>query len=221
LGEGAWRAANLLSVPAASEIPLFGIADAFRKSLPIPKGEFEKGTRMLHTRVKLFLATSSLMVTSSIGALVPYNGHFYDVLPVQTWSSAEAAAVLAGGHLVSINDAAEETFLRTTFGATTQFWIGFTDQASEGNFVWTSGDPVNYTNWNGGEPNNSGDEDYAVLNWNTANGAWNDWGGNNQIAAILEIAPVETGVPDAGSTALLLSGGLLAVAGGRRFWTSL
>jgi hypothetical protein len=32
--------------------------------------------------------------------------------------------------------------------------IGLTDAASEGDFVWTSGEPFSFANWTDGEPNN-------------------------------------------------------------------
>ncbi|MHA2333120.1 MAG: right-handed parallel beta-helix repeat-containing protein [Candidatus Hodarchaeales archaeon] len=51
-------------------------------------------------------------------------------------------------------------------------WIGFTDEQSEGNWQWITGESVSYTNWESGEPNDSGDgEDYAEM---LDSGFWND-----------------------------------------------
>jgi len=112
----------------------------------------------------------------------PATGHWYDIVSSGSngaWANAEANAQTLGGHLVTINDAAEELWLRSTFSRTTYYWIGFNDAALEGAWVWVSGEPATYVNWNGGEPNNSassnGGEDFAVLNWNSTTGAWNDW----------------------------------------------
>lgn len=112
----------------------------------------------------------------------PATGHWYDIVSSGdngAWVNAEANAQALGGHLVTINDAVEEQWLRTTFGSTTLYWIGFTDAAVEGTWVWASGESATYTHWNSGEPNNSassnGGEDFAVLNRNTTTGAWNDW----------------------------------------------
>ncbi len=113
-----------------------------------------------------------------------YNGHCYELVSSGAngaWANAELAANALGGNLVTINDAAEEVWLRSVFSSSERYWIGFTDQAVEGTWVWASGEAVTYTNWNGGEPNNMMPpnplgEDYAVMNWNTSNGAWNDWG---------------------------------------------
>jgi hypothetical protein len=92
---------------------------------------------------------------------------------VTTWTGAEAYAQSLGGHLVTINDAAEQALLVSLFGGNTRYWIGFNDLAVEGNFEWVNGEPVTYTNWALGEPNNLGNEDFAVMNW-TAPGNWND-----------------------------------------------
>src|SRR5262245_38513612 len=83
-----------------------------------------------------------------------YNGHTYYLLSTSSWTDAEAAAIGLGGHLVTINDAAENNFLVNQWASgpnERSLWIGFNDAAVEGTFVWSSGQPVTYTNWNGGE----------------------------------------------------------------------
>src|SRR5690606_9970373 len=51
-------------------------------------------------------------------------------------------------------------------------WSGFNDEAQEGNFVWYDQSPITYTNWNAGEPNDSGgNEDCTQI---FPNGLWND-----------------------------------------------
>jgi len=152
-----------------------------------------------------------LCISSYAHAGFIYNGNTYELVSSGddgSWANAQANAEALGGNLVTINDAAEEAWLRAIFGMTERFWIGFTDQDSEGNFVWISGEAVTYTNWNGGEPNNAPTpdlrgEDYAVLNWNTTTGAWNDWdhtrGDYSNIYGIAEIV----GVPEPTSLALL------------------
>ncbi|MCK4789556.1 MAG: hypothetical protein KAV87_37795 [Desulfobacteraceae bacterium] len=122
-------------------------------------------------------------VAQSAPVFNPANHHWYDIVPSGadgSWDNAENNAIALGGHLVTINDAAEEAWLRSVFGEQTRYWIGFSDAGVEGLWVWSSGEPVTYTNWDSGEPNNMAPpptgEDYAVLNWYSATGGWNDWG---------------------------------------------
>jgi hypothetical protein len=107
----------------------------------------------------------------------PTNGHTYYLASGTTWVSGEAIAVSLGGHLATINDAAENEFVRASVlgfdGADRRGWIGYNDVASEGNFVWSSGQTPGYTQWNTGEPNNAnGTEHYAEMLG--SNGNWND-----------------------------------------------
>ena len=105
------------------------------------------------------------------------NGHYYALTSgATTWTDAEAQATALGGHLVAVNSQAEQDFLDRTFmsgpSRSSIFWNGFNDLAQEGTFVWTTGEPVTYTNWHPGEPNNYPDtaphqEDYAAMNWCT------------------------------------------------------
>jgi hypothetical protein len=119
----------------------------------------------------------------------PATGHFYAQVNGVAWPEAEAQAVAVGGHLVTINDQAEESWLEATFTAP-NLWIGFTDSAVEGTWVWSSGEPVTYTNWIPGQPDDwqaVGGEDYAVMNatWQVGLG-WDDWDGKS-INGIVEV----------------------------------
>jgi hypothetical protein len=124
------------------------------------------------------------------------GGHLYLLTGPMTWSSAEATAVEWGGHLVTLNDRAEETWIRQAFGVDEHLWIGFNDLATEGVWQWSSGEAAAYTNWAGGEPNNHEDrEDVAVMNWcvegATQNPAclgdtWNDLPGTASLRGVVE-----------------------------------
>ena len=56
------------------------------------------------------------------------------------------------------------------------YWIGLTDSAVEGQFIWQhSSKPLGWSNWNGGEPNNNfGNEDCVLLLKSLYNRKWND-----------------------------------------------
>jgi hypothetical protein len=125
--------------------------------------------------------TGSGALVIESGALVdtvnPANGRRYVGFPTTTWAAAAAMAEMLGGHLVAIDDEAENEFVRVEFGnalgVDRRVWIGLTDEGSEGDWRWTDGSPVSFTNWNPGEPNNSGGtEHYAELLGSS--GLWND-----------------------------------------------
>ena len=147
-------------------------------------------------------------------AVNPANGHIYYLISKQTWTSAETEAQGLGGHLVTINDAAENQFIVDRFILTGHagdpMWIGINDQSVEGTFAWSSGQPVTFTNWYTGEPNNAGaGEDYGAINWifaggfSTDHGVWNDtpvagttgFPGttNGPYLAVVEVLPEPTG----------------------------
>lgn len=108
----------------------------------------------------------------------PTSMHYYKLVnSCAGWLSCEEAAVNEGGHLVTINNATEQNWLVSTFGGTDLFWIGFTDDGTEGTWYWISGEVASYTNWAPGEPSNSGNaEHYALMNWteSVTLGLWND-----------------------------------------------
>lgn len=132
------------------------------------------------------VGTASAQAVVQGPVLNPANGHCYYLVSAANWNAAEAFAVSTlGGHLVTISDAAENNFVLTTFvTSSTQPWIGLNDAASENNFVWSSGEPVMYTNWAGGEPNNSGGEDHVQM-W--PNGTWNDNLGLKSFPSVVEV----------------------------------
>ena len=145
---------------------------------------------------------------AKVQPLWSYHGHSYLLTDGNlTWSQAEAYAQGLGGHLATVNDAAENEWLRTTFsGPFGTLWIGLTDQATEGTFLWASDQEVSYTNWGGGEPNNydswyGGDADYA---WMQTDGKWADWGPQPTTRGLIELDNAGTGGAGAGTSAQYL-----------------
>ena len=115
------------------------------------------------------------------------NGSTYLLTPQQmTWSEAQDYANRLGGNLVTINDAAEEAWLQETFGTEVRLWTGLNDLDSEDSFVWASGEEVTYTNWAPSEPNDSGNEDFVVMNFGTGN-QWNDERETAEFFGIIEV----------------------------------
>ena len=122
----------------------------------------------------LFAAGSAAHAdVTPVGAAVNFGGHQYTLLSTDTWAASELYASTHGGHLVAINSDAENTFLNTTFGADKSLWIGLVrTNAGPETFTWSNGDALTYTNWAGGEPNNSGGNENVVHTY--TNGQWND-----------------------------------------------
>lgn len=110
------------------------------------------------------------------------EGKAYDLLGSLTWASAQAAAVARGGNLVTIDDAAENAYLRSTFSSWDS-WIGLHDTDGTNTFVWVDGTPVSYTNWNANEPNTPSN-DGAVLQGSS--GGWYDYPKTSGRNAIIE-----------------------------------
>ncbi|MFH0962849.1 MAG: lectin-like protein [Planctomycetota bacterium] len=133
----------------------------------------------------------------------PANGHLYGVSEATTWDAAEAEAVGLGGHLATIRSQAENDWLVATFQVP-WYYIGFNDAAEEGNWVWSSGESVVYTNWKEFEPNNLyDDESYALIDLANGLGDWNDWKGES--AGIIELIRDQE-VPEPATLALMALG---------------
>ena len=111
----------------------------------------------------------------------PENGHFYQRIDEpMTWTEAQRFCLEAGGHLVTITSAAENTFVYSSLGIDgTNIWIGATDAASEGTWRWVTGESWTYDNWseiNRPQPDDAGGgQDYGIF-WDLAPGTWDDNG---------------------------------------------
>ncbi|MFM8983901.1 MAG: flagellin, partial [Spartobacteria bacterium] len=94
-----------------------------------------------------------------------------------TWQQAKADAIARGGHLVTITSAEEwqRVLLKAPASDSRNLWIGATDENTEGQWEWVTGEPWSYSNWASGEPNDAwwlGGEDYGHKYANTP--YWND-----------------------------------------------
>ncbi|MCB9915972.1 MAG: hypothetical protein H6828_12655 [Planctomycetes bacterium] len=114
--------------------------------------------------------TGSLRIDDGSPAQYAANGHYYQLVdaPGLDWDSARLAAEAMSymglqGHLATINDAGEDTFI-SQLGGVHKRWVGgFQNTASPsfaepaGGWEWVTGEPMSYLNWNAGcpEPNNS------------------------------------------------------------------
>ncbi len=117
-----------------------------------------------------------------MGAL---NGHqYYCSKEKANWAAAKAMTESQGGYLAVINSA-EENQMLSSFLNNQSAYIGLHDLQQEGVYQWLNNDPLTYTNWYPGQPNNYGNnQDYTRL---LPNGQWDDIAGHYKLEYILEI----------------------------------
>jgi hypothetical protein len=150
-----------------------------------------KGAAQLRVTVQLESEVASTQYNSATGS-------YYEYVPDSqiAWTAARSAALAktfggVNGYLVNITSEQENSFVTSRIGASVRnVWIGATDETEEDAWVWKDGPEAGQQFWSGeddgsavsgrfnawasGEPNDSSNEDYAVTNWNTGNGLWND-----------------------------------------------
>ena len=96
---------------------------------------------------------------------VPFQDHTYalidDTLP---WQEAKAICEEMGGYLVTINSPAEQEFLTELVqsGTKKNVWIGG-DETGTGKFCWSTGEAMNYANWELGQPGSKGEERRGMM----------------------------------------------------------
>ncbi len=147
--------------------------------------------------------------------------HYYMSLTQQTWAQALALCAANSCEMAYIPDAATNAIL-APFGSLGSYF-GYSDQATEGTWIWTGGGNSTYTNWLPNEPNNSGNEDYAHME---VNGKWNDANGIVPAYALMQLVPVNANITMCGGgnvnlTAAPLSGATYSWSGPNGFTSSL
>jgi hypothetical protein len=135
------------------------------------------------------------------------NGHFYR--PISQGATYTNARTLASqqtfkgqqGYLVTITSADEDAFIFANVPQSS-IWFALTDEVSEARWTIDAGPeagtlikinngqlngniPGQYNNWAPGEPNNSGNEDYAVTKWGGGS-QWNDLPNHFSCAYVVE-----------------------------------
>ena len=78
------------------------------------------------------------------------------------WYEAKDYCEARGGRVARMESEEKRTFLISKFGGHT-YWLGGSDEASEGSWVWSDGSPVTVSYWAGSEPNGGTTED--CLGW--------------------------------------------------------
>ncbi|XP_048195112.1 pulmonary surfactant-associated protein D [Perognathus longimembris pacificus] len=92
---------------------------------------------------------------------------------VKLFQGAQELCTQAGGQLASPRSAAENKALQQLVTAQNKAaFLSMTDNDTEGKFTYPTGEPLVYSNWAPGEPNNNGGSENCVEIF--TNGQWND-----------------------------------------------
>ncbi|XP_070569367.1 perlucin-like protein [Ptychodera flava] len=102
------------------------------------------------------------------------NCYYGYVHPLFTYDEARTICDGMSSDLAIVDDADENLFLEQFTQGSYSIWIGLSDAAEEGNWVWVDNSGISYTNWSDGEPNNSGGDENCAHILDNKDGKWND-----------------------------------------------
>ena len=108
----------------------------------------------------------------SAGGFEPIEGEF-------SWQEARDDAPNQGGYLATVISNIEHRLVLASIPSTqagSQYWLGGTDEETEGTWLWITGEPWGYEAWGGTEPNGGTGENHIELTRAGEDGSrgWND-----------------------------------------------
>ena len=173
----------------------------------------------------LGLASPDVFAAPASGAIYnPATGHYYYLLDQSTWTDAESEALGLGGYLTTVNDAAENAWIYSTFssynGVARNLWIGLTtggaDGSVPGNYYWVNGETATYRNWYDGQPIEDvehfaeiiGPGNFASSGWNNVPDVTSD--GYSGTTSLPNCGVVEV-VPEPSACGMMVFGGALMI----------
>uniref|UniRef100_G1PD26 Macrophage mannose receptor 1 n=1 Tax=Myotis lucifugus TaxID=59463 RepID=G1PD26_MYOLU len=111
---------------------------------------------------------------SEPSAWIPFHGHCYYIESSYTrhWGQASLECLRMGASLVSIESAAESSFLSyrvEPLQSKTNFWIGLYRNV-EGKWQWINNNPLSFVNWIAGEPTGERNDCASLV---ASSGLWN------------------------------------------------
>ena len=105
------------------------------------------------------------------------KGRYHIISGSYDWTTAKADAEKRGGHLATITSEDEWHAIQKWAGnLPSTYWLGGTDEKTEGVWEWITKEAWSFTKWAKNEPNNLGNEDF-LQTWGpsiSGNRAWND-----------------------------------------------
>ncbi|XP_029139017.1 macrophage mannose receptor 1-like [Protobothrops mucrosquamatus] len=109
---------------------------------------------------------------------VGYAKHCYHLnRDRKTWKDASVSCQKDGGHLLSIHDIEEYSFVFSQLGykPTDNLWIGLNDKKTTSYFEWSDGTTVRFIKWQKGEPTLISDVQEDCVIMSGENGYWADY----------------------------------------------
>ncbi|MBQ8857591.1 MAG: GBS Bsp-like repeat-containing protein [Lachnospiraceae bacterium] len=171
-----------------------GTINGNRVTFRVNASEHNGESGLYHTHIYAYDRagkSSCVYVGASVNgkALTPqkttyYNKNKYEVYPVNmnldSWTFFKTYAESVGGHLVTITSEDEQKAVEAMLDSSVSgYYIGATDEKTEGTWKWVSGENWSYTNWSTGQPDNyAGAEHYMIYQGSNIN-KWNDVPINN------------------------------------------
>lgn len=116
-------------------------------------------------------ATFPVGVNASAVEKVKYGNSSYQVFQTEmNWDEANTYCLEIGGHLATITSENEQRFIESLLTEEHQgYWLGGTGEPNSKNWKWITDEKWEYSNWDIGEPNYSGE--YLQI---YTNGKWDN-----------------------------------------------
>ena len=105
---------------------------------------------------------------------VEFDGHLYGLFEMEyaapkdansmmavSWGEAEAFCEARGGHLATLTSAEENIFVHDHLNGASSAYFGLRYDWNEGEWIWVTGEPVEYTCWGLGQPPEYMDDHYS------------------------------------------------------------
>lgn len=147
------------------------------RSIHEPRSQSMKSLRFSH---QLLRTTIAVLFVTPLGASLraqDFTNHIYQLVSGSfSWHQAKADAEARGGHLATITSQAEYDHIVSLglLPGPSGYWLGATDEASEGVWQWITGEPSVFHRWRSGEPINAGSAEHFLIGDFSIGDQWND-----------------------------------------------